>query len=139
MNELVVKETKKTKTTPEPEHEDFGKKVKNPPIVFGVNYFLKDKQGNYLNEPTDKHAWVKWMELRVHNEVDAIETPTGFIPEYENLKRLFKQVLDKEYSKEDYVKQFTIRVQENMDKIKRVRKFYKENVKPLKENVLLIP
>jgi phosphoenolpyruvate carboxykinase (GTP) len=107
---------------------DFGKKVDKPPVVFGVNYFLKDNKGNYLNDPKDKHVWVKWMELRVHDEVDAIETPTGFVPEYEDLRRLFKQLLEKDYSKEDYVKQFSIRVQENMSKIKRVRKFYKKNV-----------
>ena len=71
---------------------DFGKKVDNPPIVFGVNYFLQDKKGNYLNDPKDKHVWVKWMELRVHDEAGAIQTPTGHIPEYADLKRLFKTV-----------------------------------------------
>jgi len=107
---------------------DFGKKVANPPVVFGVNYFLKDKYGNYLNDPKDKHVWVKWMELRVHGEVDAIKTPTGYVPKYEDLRKLFKQVRDKDYSKEDYVAQFSIRVNENMDKIKRVREFYKTKV-----------
>jgi len=107
---------------------EFGKKLEKPPVVFGVNYFLQDKKGNYLNDPRDKHVWVKWMELRVHDEVDAIKTPTGCIPKYEDLCKLFKQLLDKDYSKEDYVKQFSIRVQENMAKIKRVRQFYKKNV-----------
>jgi len=107
---------------------DFGKKVENPPVVFGVNYFLKDKEGNYLNDPKDKHVWVKWMELRVHNEVDAIKTPTGYIPKYEDLRKLFKQIRDEDYSKEDYIKQFSIRVNENMAKIKRVREFYKKKV-----------
>jgi phosphoenolpyruvate carboxykinase (GTP) len=107
---------------------DFGKKVEKPPVVFGVNYFLKDKEGNYLNDPKDKHVWVKWMELRVHDEVDAIETPTGYIPKYEDLRKLFKQVREVDYSKEDYIKQFSIRVNENMSKIKRVREFYKKKV-----------
>jgi len=107
---------------------DFGKKLEKPPVVFGVNYFLQDKEGKYLNDPSDKHVWVKWMELRVHDEVDAIMTPTGYIPKYEDLRKLFKQVRGKDYSKEDYVKQFSIRVQENMAKIKRVRRFYKKNV-----------
>jgi len=107
---------------------EFGKKLERPPVVFGVNYFLQDKAGNYLNDPRDKHVWVKWMELRVYDEVDAIKTPTGYIPKYEDLRKLFKQIRDKDYSKEDYIKQFSIRVQENMAKIKRVRKFYKKNV-----------
>lgn len=107
---------------------DFGKKMENPPVVFGVNYFLKDMNGNYLNDPKDKQVWVKWMELRVHGEVDAIKTPTGYVPKYEDLRKLFKQVRGVDYTEDDYNKQFTIRVNENMAKIKRVRDFYKKNV-----------
>jgi phosphoenolpyruvate carboxykinase (GTP) len=108
---------------------EFGRKLKKQPIVFGVNYFLRGiEDGKYLNSPRDKHVWVKWMELRVHNEVDAIKTPTGLIPKYEDLKRLFKEVLGKDYAKEDYIKQFTTRVPENLAKIERVSKFYQENV-----------
>jgi phosphoenolpyruvate carboxykinase (GTP) len=68
------------------------------------------------------------MELRVHNEVEAIKSPTGWLPKYENLRLLFKQVLGKDYGKEDYIKQFTIRVPENLAKIERVQRFYQENV-----------
>ncbi|MCL2287912.1 MAG: phosphoenolpyruvate carboxykinase (GTP) [Candidatus Bathyarchaeota archaeon] len=108
---------------------EFGQKLKKQPIVFGVNYFLRGlEDGKYLNSPRDKHVWVKWMERRVHNEVDVIKTPTGLIPKYEDLKVLFKEVLDKDYAKEDYIKQFTIRVPENLSKIERVSKFYQENV-----------
>ncbi|MGO8805225.1 MAG: phosphoenolpyruvate carboxykinase (GTP) [Candidatus Bathyarchaeia archaeon] len=107
----------------------FGRKLKKQPIIFGVNYFLKEVgNGKYLNGTQDKHVWIKWMEQRVHSEVDALETPTGFIPKYEDLQKLFKQVLNKNYSKEDYVKQFAIRVPENLAKIDRVSRFYQENV-----------
>ena len=108
---------------------DFGRKLKKQPIIFGVNYFLKEvANGKYLNGVQDKHVWVKWMELRVHNEVEALTTPTGHIPKYEDLCKLFKQVLGKNYAKEDYIKQFTIRVPENLAKIERVSRFYQENV-----------
>ncbi|MCK4905354.1 phosphoenolpyruvate carboxykinase (GTP) [bacterium] len=107
---------------------EFGKKLKNPPIIFGVNYFLRNKEGKFLNGVRDKHVWVKWMELRAHNDVDAIKCPTGWIPKYNDLHILFKQVLDKNYSKEDYLEQFTIRVDENLAKIDRVEKFYHEKV-----------
>ena len=108
---------------------DFGRKIKKQPIIFGVNYFLKEVgNGKYLNGTQDKHVWIKWMELRVHKEVDAIETPTGYIPKYEDLQKLFKQVLNKNYTREDYLKQFTIRVPENLAKIERVSRFYQENV-----------
>jgi len=96
--------------------------------VFGVNYFLKNKEGKYLNAPQDKHIWIKWMELRVHGEAEAIRSPTGFIPKYEDLCELFKRILNKKYTKKQYNKQFTIRVPENLAKIKRVQRFYKENI-----------
>jgi len=107
---------------------EFGKKLKKVPLVFGVNYFLRDKEGKFLNSVRDKHIWVKWMELRIHGNVGALKSPTGLIPKYDDLKGLFSQVLDKEYSREDYVKQFTIRIPENLAKLDRVEKFHKENV-----------
>ncbi|MEM2098177.1 MAG: phosphoenolpyruvate carboxykinase (GTP) [Candidatus Bathyarchaeia archaeon] len=108
---------------------EFGKKLKKAPVIFGVNYFLRELgNGKFLNEIQDKHVWLKWMELRVHNEVEAIKSPTGYLPLYEDLRKLFKQVLGKNYNKEDYNKQFTIRVPENLAKIERVQRFYQENV-----------
>jgi phosphoenolpyruvate carboxykinase (GTP) len=107
---------------------DFVRGIEKPPLVFGVNYFLKDEEGNFVNGVRDKHVWVKWMELRVHGDVDAIACPTGQIPRYDDLVPLFKQVLDKTYTKDDYVSQFTIRVPENLAKIERVEKFHRENV-----------
>jgi len=108
---------------------EFGKKLKKAPTIFGVNYFLRDREnGGFLNGIQDKHVWIKWMELRVHGEVDAIESPTGYLPKYNDLERLFSQILNKEYTKEEYEKQFTIRVPENLAKIERVQRFYQENV-----------
>ncbi|MEM2937573.1 MAG: phosphoenolpyruvate carboxykinase (GTP) [Candidatus Bathyarchaeia archaeon] len=117
----------------------FGKKLKKAPIIFGVNYFLRDLEtGEYLNSPRDKHVWVKWMELRVHNDVGALRSPTGLIPKYEDLRLLFQKVLGKEYRKEDYIKQFTIRVPENLAKIERVKKFYREKVSDTPEKLFQI-
>ncbi len=108
---------------------EFGKKLKKTPLVFGVNYFLRDKNnGEFLNAPQDKHVWIKWMELRVHGEAGAIRSPTGFLPKYQDLRKLFNRILNKDYSKEDYINQFTIRVPENLAKIQRVQRFYQENV-----------
>ena len=107
---------------------DFVKGIKEPPLVFGVNYFLRDKGGKFVNDVPDKHVWIKWMELRIHDDVPAIDCPTGQIPRYEDLVPLFKEVLKKDYTKEDYIKQFTIRVPENLAKIDRVEKYHKENI-----------
>jgi phosphoenolpyruvate carboxykinase (GTP) len=107
----------------------FGSSLRKPPLIFGVNYFLKGKNGSFFNGILDKGVWLKWMELRVHDEVDALETSIGYIPKYEDLKTLFKQVLNKEYLREDYNKQFTVRIPENLAKIERIEKIYKTTVK----------
>jgi len=113
----------------------FGKKAKKPPIIFSVNYFLKDKNGKWLNHKNDKAIWLKWMELRVNDDVDAINTPTGLIPRYEDLKKLFKQVLNKTYTKYDYNIQFTIRIPENLSKIERMFYIFRKRVKDTPEIV----
>ncbi len=107
---------------------DFAKDLKTIPLIFSVNYFLKDKDGNFLNEKTDKKVWYKWMDLRAHDDAEAIETPTGRIPKYDDLKRLFKEVLSKDYSEEEYNKQFMLRVPENLAKIDRIKEVYETKV-----------
>ncbi len=102
----------------------FGQSLKNPPKIFSVNYFLMDSEGNYLNERADKRVWLKWMELRIHEEVKAIDIGTGFIPLHDDLKVLFKDVLGKDYSQEEYIKQFTLRIPENISKIDRILEIY---------------
>lgn len=107
---------------------DFAKGLDKPPLIFSVNYFLKDKNGNFLNAKTDKKVWYKWAELRANGDVDAIETPTGRIPKYEDLKRLFKEVLNKDYRLEDYNEQFKLRIPESLAKIERIKKVYETDI-----------
>jgi len=107
---------------------DFAKDVDNPPLIFSVNYFLRDEDGEYLNAIADKKVWILWAELRVNGDVDAIKTPTGLMPKYEDLAKLFKDHLDVQYSRTDYIQQFTIRIPENFAKLDRVEKIYKEKV-----------
>jgi phosphoenolpyruvate carboxykinase (GTP) len=78
------------------------------------------------------------MELRVHNEVSAINTPTGLIPEYHDLKKLFKATLQKDYAEADYKKQFTIRIPENIAKINRLTEIYKVRVQDTPKIVFII-
>ncbi|GAB4370579.1 MAG: hypothetical protein Kow0042_12890 [Calditrichia bacterium] len=108
---------------------EFGKDLKNPPKIFSVNYFLMDGNDKFLNGKNDKKVWYKWMELRVHGDVDAIETPTGMIPRYEDLEPLFKKILNNSYTVEQYEQQFKIRVPENLSKIERIEKIYRTQVK----------
>lgn len=105
-------------------HLKFAEGLKEIPVIFGVNYFLKDQEGNYLTGMQDKRVWLKWMELRVHKDVDAVKTPIGFLPKYQNLKVLFKELLDKDYTNEDYLKQFTLRIPQNLSKIERILEIF---------------
>jgi len=107
---------------------DFAKDVTNPPSIFSVNYFLKDENGKYLNGMADKKVWILWAELRVNGDVEAIETPTGMIPKYEDVAKLFKEEVSKDYSQQDYAEQFKIRVPEHLAKLDRVEKIYREKV-----------
>ncbi len=106
---------------------EFGKNLEKTPKVFSVNYFLKDKEsGEFLNTKLDKLIWLKWMDLRVNGEAEAIDAGTGLIPEYKDLAMLFKKHLDKEYSEQEYIQQFTIRVNENIGKTVRIINIYKK-------------
>ncbi|MEM0380285.1 MAG: phosphoenolpyruvate carboxykinase (GTP) [Desulfurococcaceae archaeon] len=107
-------------------HLRFRDLIRKEPKIFGVNYFLKDEKGRYLNDKVDKLVWLKWMELRVHGDVDAVETPTGYIPLYIDLTDLFNKYLGKEFSEIDYEKQFMIRIPQHLDKIERIWKIYSE-------------
>ncbi len=83
------------------------------PVMAGLNYFLTDAarggtSRKLLGEKRDVKAWMAWLERRAHKEVEAIETPVGYLPKYEDLKDLFNSKIDKEYSEDLYVKQFSL-------------------------------
>lgn len=117
---------------------NFAKNLKKPPLIFGVNYFLRDKEGRFVEKVVmrDKAVWMKWMELRVHRDIGAIKSPTGWIPKYEDLAKLFRQVLQIDYTQEDYVRQFTIRINENLAKVNRVEEFHRKEVPDAPQVVL---
>ncbi|UCF96304.1 MAG: phosphoenolpyruvate carboxykinase (GTP) [Spirochaetaceae bacterium] len=106
-------------------HIDFGRRLSKTPLVFATNYFLK-KDGNFLNEKVDKKVWLLWMEGRVHGEYDAIETPIGYIPKYQDLRSLFGQVFKRDYTTQEYEDQFSIRIDKFLEKIERMEKIYAE-------------
>ena len=66
-----------------------------------------------------------WAEGRTRGDYDAIETPIGYLPIYEDLKMLFRIVLNKDYSKEEYIEQFNLRINYLLDKLKRAEEMYK--------------
>ncbi|MBD3202875.1 phosphoenolpyruvate carboxykinase (GTP) [Candidatus Woesearchaeota archaeon] len=106
-------------------HLKFGENLDFCPKIFSTNYFLKEK-GEFLNAKTDKKAWIMWMEGRIHEEYDAVETPIGKIPKYEDIKDLFMKLFGKDFSKNDYEKQFSIRLKKFLEKLERVEEIYSQ-------------
>lgn len=105
-------------------HLEFGRRLQRKPLIFSTNYFLKDKAGNYLLDKLDKQIWILWAEGRVHNEFDAIESPVGYIPHYDDLKNLFKTVLKKTFTPDLYREVFAIRIKRLLEKLDRMEKIY---------------
>lgn len=82
------------------------------PVMAGLNYFLThESRGGggtgLLGEKRDVKVWLGWLELFVHDDVEAIETPVGYIPLYKDLKALFDSI-GKEYCEELYTMQFSL-------------------------------
>jgi phosphoenolpyruvate carboxykinase (GTP) len=108
------------------------------PILAGLNYFLTDEarggtSNQLLGEKRDVKVWLGWLARRAHGEVDAISTPIGYIPKYEDLERLFAEVIDKEYPRELYDRQFSIYVDKILGRIELQREaFGKEKNLPAK-------
>ncbi len=110
-------------------HINFGNKLKQQPKVYATNYFLKGADGQYLNGKLDKRVWVLWAEGRVHGEYEAIETPIGYIPKYEDLVDLFAGIFEgREYSREEYVAQFSLRVEKYLAKFDRMEDIFRAEV-----------
>jgi phosphoenolpyruvate carboxykinase (GTP) len=83
------------------------------PILAGLNYFLthgaRGGAGKkLLGEKKDVKVWLAWLERRAHGDVDAIDTPIGYLPLYEDLRSLFQTRIQKEYSLDIYTKQFSL-------------------------------
>jgi phosphoenolpyruvate carboxykinase (GTP) len=102
------------------------------PVIAGLNYFLVDcARGGDLNkllgEKRDVRAWLSWLERFAHGEVGTIETPIGLIPRYEDLRRIFEDVVGKAYPKELYTKQFSFYIDNIMARIQLQEDAYRKD------------
>ncbi len=95
---------------PDIEHEHL-------PSGFQVNYWLHKsgrgslapgEQDGLIGEKRDTKVWMRIMALMHQRKVETIWTPIGRIPMFQDLQRLFAEVIDKDYKKEIYTKQFSI-------------------------------
>lgn len=106
------------------DHLELADTLHQTPKVFVTNYFLKNRDGKFLNHKLDKKVWILWAEKRVHGDVGAIDTPVGKIPKYEDLAALFRSALGKEYTRQDYDEQFAIRTEAYRAKWLRMKKIF---------------
>jgi phosphoenolpyruvate carboxykinase (GTP) len=111
-------------------------KLTTKPVIAGLNYFLTDgarggEGTGLLGEKRDVKVWLGWLDRYASGDVDAIETPIGFIPKYEDLYKLFEGI-GKAYLKELYDKQFALYLDNILARIDLQEDAYKkeENIPP---------
>ncbi len=65
---------------------EIGRGVKNPPRIFGVNWFRRDEQGKFMWPGFGENMRVlQWVVRRCEGGDNATQTPIGNIPRYEDL------------------------------------------------------
>ena len=63
-----------------------GKKVKHPPQIFQVNWFRTDAEGKFVWPGFGENMRVlKWVVERCQGRAHALETPLGWVPEFDDL------------------------------------------------------
>lgn len=103
---------------------NFVKNIKDVPKIFSTNYFLKDENGEFCNSKLAKKVWLHWAEGRIHGEYDALDTPMGKIPKFQDLKELFQKLLGESYTIEEYNYQFSFRCENWIGKLERSKAFF---------------
>ncbi len=64
----------------------FGRRLKNPPRIFSVNWFRKDADGKFIWPGFGENMRVlKWIIERAHGQAVSVETPIGWVPRYEDI------------------------------------------------------
>ncbi|MBX7215096.1 MAG: phosphoenolpyruvate carboxykinase (GTP) [Thermoflexales bacterium] len=65
---------------------EFGRHLPNPPRIFVVNWFRKDKDGNFLWPGFGENMRIlKWIVGRANGEAVAVESPLGWVPRHQDI------------------------------------------------------
>lgn len=68
-------------------HIKMGEEIGNPPAIFNVNWFRKDKNGDFIWPGFSRNMYViKWIIDRVSGKADAVETPIGYVPDLDTFE-----------------------------------------------------
>lgn len=74
---------------------DIGKKLKNPPKIYSVNWFRKDDNGKFMWPGFGENIRVlSWMIGRAEGTAHAVETPIGWMPSYQDMPMQGLQSVD---------------------------------------------
>jgi phosphoenolpyruvate carboxykinase (GTP) len=94
---------------------NMGKKIKNAPKIFVVNWFRKDEKGKFIWPGfRDNSRVLKWMIDRIEGKTGAIESEIGLFPEKNALDltglSIESQVMDKllTVNKEEWKKEIAL-------------------------------
>ena len=99
-----------------------GKKLKNPPKIFSVNWFRTDENGKFIWPGFgDNMRVLKWVLDRVNNKAEAVKTPIGLVP---HLKDLNLDGLN--IPKEKIEKLFNVNLADWKDELKDIDTFLKQ-------------
>lgn len=65
---------------------DFGQRLLNPPLIFGVNWFRTNGDGTFLWPGYGENMRVlQWIVRRVNQLAAAVQSPLGWVPAYSDL------------------------------------------------------
>ena len=88
----------------------------------GLNYFLTHEarggtSKKLLGEKKDVKVWLAWLERKAYKDVASIETPIGKLPLFDDLKSLFKSIIDKAYPLDLYNQHFSLYIDNIVSRI----------------------
>lgn len=64
----------------------FGRGLPAPPRIYGVNWFRKDANGSFIWPGFgDNMRVLKWIVQKSRGEVNAVESPIGWMPTYDDM------------------------------------------------------
>jgi phosphoenolpyruvate carboxykinase (GTP) len=106
---------------------NFVKGMKEVPRIYSTNYFMLGPKGEFMTSKLAKKVWLHWAEGRGYGEYEALDTPTGKIPLFEDLDKLFNKYLPNEgFTREKYEYLFTFRCTKWINKLERTKAFYQK-------------
>ena len=103
------------------------------PKIFNVNWFRTDDEGNFLWPGFgDNMRVIDWIIKRVDGEVDAVETPIGYLPKAEDINLAG---IEDEVSPSALQALLTVNKDEWKKEIAEMRRYYDEDIKSKGGNI----